>query len=76
MLGLVREVAPDWLNPIGVLVAPADRARFPVCCTLPPNDPGTIALSVAVLSGIALFAGFLPARRASRIDPMVVLRQD
>ncbi len=41
---------------------------------LAANDPATMAWSVAVLLGVALIAGYLPARRASRIDPMAALR--
>ena len=41
-----------------------------------PADPLIIAGSVALLISIAILAGFLPARRASRIDPMVALRYE
>ena len=41
-----------------------------------PTDPLTLAVTIATLLAAALFAGFLPARRASRIDPMQALRQD
>ena len=43
---------------------------------LKPNDPLTIALATLILAGVAAFAGFLPARRASRVDPMVALREE
>ena len=39
-----------------------------------PTDPLTFAVMMLVLTLIALLAGYLPARRASRIDPMSVLR--
>ena len=41
-----------------------------------PNDPGTLALAGVVLLSAAILAGYAPARRASRIDPLVALRQD
>jgi predicted permease len=41
-----------------------------------PNDPGTLVLAVAVLLAAALVAGYAPARRASRIDPLTALRHD
>jgi predicted permease len=41
---------------------------------LKPTDLATIALSVLALIAIALAAGYVPARRASRIDPLSALR--
>jgi len=38
-----------------------------------PNDPGTLALAGVVLLSAAILAGFAPARRASRIDPLSAL---
>jgi putative ABC transport system permease protein len=42
---------------------------------LPPRDPATLAGAVLVLSAMGALAGWLPARRASRLDPSAVLRQ-
>ena len=39
-----------------------------------PGDPLTFALMVVVLAAVAGLAGYLPARRASRIEPMSALR--
>ncbi len=41
-----------------------------------PIEPPTFTITIAVLVAAALFAGFLPARRASRIDPVSALRQE
>jgi len=41
---------------------------------LEPRDPATLVFAAAVLGGVGAFAGWLPARRASRIDPAEVLR--
>jgi predicted lysophospholipase L1 biosynthesis ABC-type transport system permease subunit len=41
-----------------------------------PADGTTLALACAALVGVALVAGFVPARRASRVEPMAALRQD
>jgi predicted permease len=41
---------------------------------LSPHDPLTITSAGAVILAITLLAGYLPARRASRVEPMVALR--
>jgi len=43
---------------------------------LQPTDPITVGAALALLAAIGLVASYLPARRASRTDPMQVLRQE
>ncbi len=43
---------------------------------LKPNDPLAIAAATGILLAAALAAGYLPAQRASRIDPAVALRNE
>jgi putative ABC transport system permease protein len=39
-----------------------------------PNDPATVTAVACILVAAALFAGWIPARRAAKVDPLVALR--
>jgi ABC-type antimicrobial peptide transport system permease subunit len=43
---------------------------------LAPTDALSVAAATGIMIAVAALAGFLPARRASRVDPMVALRYD
>jgi ABC-type antimicrobial peptide transport system permease subunit len=44
--------------------------------SMKPNDPRTMTTAVVILLAAAIVAGYAPARRASRIDPMAALRHE
>jgi macrolide transport system ATP-binding/permease protein len=62
---------------IGVPIAlGASRLLESFLFQMEPNDPGALALAVSILLSAALVAGYGPARRASRISPMIALRHE
>jgi predicted permease len=66
-LGLAIGLALAWA---------ATRTMQTLLYGVSAGDPRTFAAGVALLTTIAFVASYLPARRASRVDPMAVLRAD
>lgn len=70
-----------WLVAIGagaglVVALALARGAAGFLYGLPPSDPLTFTVAVAVLMAVALGASFLPARRAGRVDPAASLRSE
>jgi putative ABC transport system permease protein len=70
-----------WMVGIGVVIGVAlglgaARAARTLLFGLQPTDPVTVASAMALLVTIGLLASYLPARRASKLDPVTTLRQE
>jgi len=62
---------------IGVPVAlAAARLLSSMLFGVKTTDAATISTAILVMCATALLAGYLPARRATRVDPMVALRYE
>ena len=62
---------------IGLAVAlPATRLISRQLYGLNPDDAITVSLATLLLALVAILAGYIPARRAAKVDPMVALRYE
>jgi len=62
---------------IGVpLVLAASRLIGPMLFDVSPSDPAIVGVAMLVLVGVGAWSGYVPAWRASRVDPLVALRED
>jgi putative ABC transport system permease protein len=59
----------------GLSIAAA-RSASSLLFQLQPGDPATLVSAVALLGTVGLIAGYLPARRAARIEPLSALREE
>ncbi|ABF43627.1 ABC efflux pump, inner membrane subunit [Candidatus Koribacter versatilis Ellin345] len=76
---VLREAS--WLAIVGVVVGlGAGLALVRLIRTMlygmKPWDPVSIAIAAGLLLGVSLIAGYVPARRASKVEPMVALRHE
>jgi ABC-type antimicrobial peptide transport system permease subunit len=58
------------------LALPSTQVLSQFLYGLSPTDPATIGLATLCLLAAALLAGYLPARRAARLDPQLALRRE
>ena len=76
---VMRQVA--WMTAVGAVVGLGGAIAIgqqagSLLYEMKGSDPWVLAISAAALSVIALLAGFIPAHRASRVDPMLALRYE
>jgi ABC-type antimicrobial peptide transport system permease subunit len=71
----VRLVAIGLVLGLGITLA-GGRVVGSLLYGMRPTDPLTLAAVALVLLAVALLATWLPARRATRVDPMIALRAD
>ena len=72
--GLRPVIAGVALGIAGALAL--NRVLSSVLFHVEPDDPATFLLAAAALTGVALAACLIPARKATRIDPMAALRSE
>jgi ABC-type antimicrobial peptide transport system permease subunit len=80
VLGLVLRESM-WLVVIGIGIGvagslAAGRLVASQLYGLAPNDIPTIAAAIGMMLGVSAAAGYLPARRAARVDPITALRYE
>ena len=76
---VLRQVV--WMTLVGGIVGLAGAVGVgysagSILFELQPWDPAVLAISAVLLTAVAIAAGFIPARRASLIDPMRALRYE
>src|SRR5260370_39969726 len=82
---VLRLVLAEVLLVVGAGIAAALAATIPlariarsneILYGVKPNDPAVLAGATLVLLAVAIVAGYVPAARATRVDPLTALRHD
>lgn len=71
---LALVLAGGALGIVGVIATTSLVTKF--LFGIAPRNPGTIMVSLSVLTAVAIMAAWLPARHASRVDPASALRAE
>ncbi len=76
---VLRQVA--WMTAVGAVAGLAGAVAIgkqagSLLFEMKGSDPAVLAISAAALSAVAILAGFIPAYRASQVDPMIALRYE
>jgi len=62
---------------VGILISlAAGRVLSQILYGVSPSDPFALIISTVMLAGAALLACFLPARRATYVNPIIALRTE
>ena len=72
--GLMLTLAGVGVGVIGALALA--RLIESMLYEIPPRDPATYGIVCVTLSMVALLASYIPALRATRVDPMIALRYE
>ncbi|HVD92119.1 MAG TPA: ABC transporter permease [Vicinamibacterales bacterium] len=78
-LMVLRQVA--WMTLVGAIVGLAGAVALgkqagSLLFEMQGTDPWVLVISAVSLSAVAILAGFIPAHRASQVDPMLALRYE
>jgi putative ABC transport system permease protein len=80
---VLRMVIADGIKPVlaglalGILcVFGLSKMLASLVYAVSASDPATLAAVTLMFGGVALAALYLPARRATKVDPLVILRTD
>jgi predicted permease len=78
-LMVLRQVA--WMTVIGAVIGLAGAVALgkqagSLLYEMQGTDPWVLVISAVALSAVAILAGFIPAHRASQVDPMLALRYE
>jgi putative ABC transport system permease protein len=79
VLLILREIALLLFIGLGIGTAislAAAKSAGALLFGLSPHDPWTLVASACLLAAVAGLASFMPALRATRVDPMIALRHD